>query len=59
MQYAVSFNDIMSTYGTARTQDSYYIEGIAGIINLECEKGAKYISCIYVDDRPAILVFEK
>lgn len=62
MQYAISFNDRMSTYGsynTAKFQDNYYIEAVTGIINAECEKGAKFVDVIYVDNRPTILVFEK
>lgn len=57
-QYAISFNDRMNTYGVARTQDAYYIEGVTGIINAECERGARFLQCVYVDNRPAILIFE-
>lgn len=58
-QYAISFSDRMSTYSVARTQDNYYIEVATGIINAECEKGARYVNTVYVDGRPAILIFEK
>lgn len=59
MQYAISFNDRMSTYGVARMQESYYIEVTTGIINAEVERGARYVDTIYVDNKPAILIFEK
>lgn len=61
-QYAISFNDRMSTYGpygNGASQSTYYIEGVTGIINAECEKGARYVDAVYVDSRPAILIFEK
>lgn len=58
-QYAISFSDRMSTYGVAKSQSNYYIEVATGIINVECEKGARYIDTIYVDERPAIFIFEK
>ena len=58
-QYAVSFNDRMNTYGVAKTQDAFYIEGVTGVINAEIERGARFVNCVYVDQRPAILIFEK
>ncbi len=58
-QYAISFNDRMSTYGVALQQDSCFIEGVCGIINAEAEKGAKFVRAVYVNNRPSILVFEK
>lgn len=60
-QYAISFNDRMSTYGpygAGANQSAYYIEGVTGIINAECEKGARYVDAVYVDNRPAVLIFE-
>jgi len=56
--YAISFNDVMTTYGTAKTQESFFIEMATGIINAECEKGAKYVDTVYVNNRPVIFVFE-
>ena len=58
-QYAISFNDRMNTYGVAKTHDAFYIEGITGIINAEIDRGAKFVECVYVDQRPSILIFEK
>ena len=59
MQYAISFNDRMDTYGVALKQDGSFIEGVCGIINSEAEKGAKFVQAVYVSNKPCILVFEK
>ena len=61
-QYAISFSDCMSTYGlpvNGIRQQNQCIELAAGIINAEIEKGARYLETIYVDQKPAIFVFEK
>lgn len=58
-QYAISLNDCMSTYGINVRQNGQYIELSTGIINAETEKGARYLETIYVDNNPAIFVFEK
>lgn len=58
-QYTISFEDRMNTYGIANANVSFMIEGVCGTINAECERGARFLQCVYVDGRPSILVFEK
>lgn len=61
-QYAVSISDIMSTYsyGTTQSQDNAFVEIVTGTINAEIERtGARYVDTIYINNRPAILIFER
>ena len=58
MQYAISFSDVMSTYGPIKEQDNFFIEGIAVIINAEVDKGSSYVSAVYINNKPMVLVFD-
>lgn len=61
-QYAISISDIMNTYSyaTAHRQDQNLIELAAGTINVETEeKGSRYIDTVYVENRPAVIIFEE
>ena len=62
-QYAISFIDRMNTYGgsygIALQQDHAYTDLLCGIINAETEKGSRFVKAVYVNNVPAVLVFEK
>ena len=60
MQYAISFSDIMDTYGKGVNveQDNFYTESLTGLINAEIAKGSTFEQVVYVNNRPSIVVFD-
>lgn len=62
-QYAISFIERMNTYGgsygIALQQDHAYVDLLCGMINAEIEKGSNFVKAVYVNNVPAVLIFEK
>ena len=58
MQYAISFSDVMSTYGPVKEQDNFFVEGVTGVINAEIDKGSTFVNVVYINNKPMVLIFD-